>query len=125
MTATIIEKCKHILTKDEVREKADALARKMGEIDLLREQRKEIAARIKGDVDRLVLETKTLASAVLSGSEYRDTECAIEMNYDMSEVKVRRLDTKEVIRVRTMTPAEKQTELTLSRDLPQKKSKKE
>jgi fructose/tagatose bisphosphate aldolase len=108
---TTIEKCKHILTRDETREKADSLARKMGEIDGLREQKKEICSRIKSDVDRLANETKALALAVVSGYEYRDTECAVEMDFSKNEVRVVRLDTKEVLRSRTMTATERQADL--------------
>lgn len=122
---TTIEKCKHVLKESEKREYADKLARELSEIENLAEQRKEVAAKIKSEIDSKKLSVKELTNALLTGYEYRDTECVIQMDYKKNEVTVKRLDTSEIIRRRTMLPAERQRDFDeLNEEKPKEPAKK-
>jgi protein-disulfide isomerase len=126
---TTIEQCKHNLTENEKKARGDSLARKLAEIDSITEQRKEVAAKLKSQIDGIKLEIKQLGHTLLTGYEYRDTECVVIMDYKRNVVEVSRLDTGEIIRSRTMTVPERQRDFEeLEKEMepetePRKKSK--
>jgi hypothetical protein len=108
---TVIEQCKYIFTETELQEFAESMARKVAEMELLEDQKKEVAQQFKSKLDGLQNEIKRLAKYVRNRYDYRETECELLFDYEDNEVRYIRMDTGEVHRVRDMTAAEKQMKL--------------
>ena len=105
-------KCEFSAT--EIADKAKELAtanRKRGSIE---QQKKEIDADLKGKVEAQNSIIGRLSEQIMTGSEYRDVDCTIVMDYPaIGQKTIIRKDTGEEIKVELMTDEDKQLALDL------------
>ncbi len=97
---------------DELAEKRDALADAtiaVGEVEF----RKSSAAKaFKEELDALYAKCGQLSRQIRARSEFRMTDCVIEMNKpNVGEKTTIRLDTGEMVKVEVMTDSERQEEI--------------
>ena len=107
-TQIITKELPHTFSNSELREIADSLVAKLGEISVREVAKKNKAAELKAAIDKLKEEADELASKHRKGKEDRDVECEVTFNYDRKIVITVRTDTGEIIEERAMTAAELQ-----------------
>lgn len=106
---------KYTFTREEIEEHAGNLARKFGELEHQKLQKKEVVKAIDADISRIESRISELAAWVKDGYEYRNIDCEMVYNYDRREKIVTRLDTYEIVKRITMTANELQQDLGLTR----------
>jgi hypothetical protein len=99
------------LTRSEVEERADKLARLVKDRDAIDAERKQVARDYKTRMDDLSKEIGQLSEQVRSKREWRDVECTKERNEERGTVDFVRVDTGEVVESRALHPDERQVKL--------------
>ena len=99
------------LSHDEVNDRAQQLARILGERGTIELEAKEIASRAKQRMKKLDRKSQKLAEVVRTGVEHRDVECIERRVYDTNRIEVVRVDTGECVRWREMTAKDRQGDL--------------
>lgn len=96
------------LTLDEMREFGQRVARIAQEKTDLEDEKKEVAANFKKRIDTKDHEISGLCHCINSEREFRDVETKTQFNNSERTVSVIRCDTREIVRIRPMTPEEQQ-----------------
>ena len=104
------ERLKVVLTEDEIRITADMLAERIKRKEAKEDEKKDVIARYKNELDILESEIHLLASTVREKAEYRMVDIQTNCDYQRGTITVMRLDTGEIIRTRVMTAVERQME---------------
>lgn len=108
------EVLKHTFTQEEVISKAMESAQEIQALESSRETLKEVSAQFKADIAKHEKRILELSRQINQGYDYRDMEC--EWHIDVPEPGMKslfRLDSRELVRVDSMLPSEKQQELPL------------
>jgi hypothetical protein len=89
-----------------------SLAIKMGqagtEIAQAEDQLAAVKSQFKARIDAAKAKSNEYASIANAGVEYRKVDCHLTKDYQQNTVRIRRLDTFELVSERTMTTAERQ-----------------
>lgn len=100
------------LTDDEIRLRGVEAAKLSRLIDSTEAEAKMTAKMFKEDIERLAKEHSRLTEQIWAGQEYREVQIEERKCWGDQKVETIRLDTREIIDVRPMTPQE------LARPLP-------
>lgn len=96
------------LTNDEKMIYGQTNAREVELAMRVEDEKKEAMAVFKSRIEGHHNEVKRLSHIVSSGIEYRKVECEKTLNFATGKTTITRLDTKETVQVRDMTPEEQQ-----------------
>ena len=112
------EKCteylRYTFTVEETIENAQDLARRTMALAELELKKKQLAADIKAETDKVTAEVAKLARWVNDGYDFREIQCLIRFNDPRNGKKtIFREDTGEVVRTDDMDGSESQEELPL------------
>lgn len=109
MPVKLTERLRCVFSDDEQVEHGKLIARAAQKWSELEQQKKEIDAQIKGEIEQQKSIVQRLSSAISMGYEYRDVETHFVMDTPSPGTKtVVRVDTGEVLRTEPMTSSEKQ-----------------
>ena len=96
------------LTDKELRERSIELAQVLDDVGAAEHEKKAATARFNEAIETLNSRSRTLGSAVKSGTEVRQVECRWIQNMAEIKMELRRDDTGEVVESRPMTKEERQ-----------------
>lgn len=96
------------LSQEEFNVKALEYAQMQGRIDEVEEKRKQVNSRYKDHIGGLRSRSNTLRRVVTDRKEKRDVPCTWYADWGSNSMLLRRDDTQEVVRARTMTSDELQ-----------------
>lgn len=113
-----------ILSADEVAERADRMSHLLAEHDQKDAAQKAQAKHAKSQIEEIAAKIRHLGDEVRDKATYREVEIERTFDYEDKEVTERRLDTKDVIDRRPMTPEELQMGLFGGDDDPKKPDEK-
>lgn len=105
-TTTFFDKLGVPLNEDEVRQRGEAIARKMHEVEELKAEKKSANSTIKEREKKLVAELEQLAREVRTKTEDRQIECREKKSTDPGMIDIMRLDDNSLVRQRAMTEKE-------------------
>ena len=105
------EYLKYELSVEEIRDFADDLSRKIGELELKELAKKDVVKSLDADIAKIKTEISTTATKVKDKYEYRNVDCEVEYDYDKKTKTYRRLDTGE--RYKTYPLTEDELQLTM------------
>lgn len=118
----IVEVLPVILTEEEAKAKAKALARKLREIGTLEAAAKDAAAEARKEIKAAQATADLLAHEVDTGKESRPVECYEVPNLEAKTMELYREDTGELVRTRSMDYEDRQEHLPLSTVKPSRKA---
>jgi hypothetical protein len=96
------------LTDEELNSKRDQAARLVLESEVIEQQRKDEASRLKGELDTRKTAISRLATEIQERKENRPVEVRREKDTVRGVEETIRCDTGEVVGFRTLSPAERQ-----------------
>lgn len=102
---------KYELTKKELLQAGEDLAKAIDETQMLEEQKKSAVDDFKARVAAKEAEITIKQRLVRNKNEFRPVECEVTMNYTTLKAKVVRVDTKAVVQERDLTYEEKQMKI--------------
>ncbi len=108
MMAKIFETLKCDLTDEELLETGRQLARAQSNLTHAEANKKQIDARLKGEIDGYRLQAAELSERVNTGYELRAVECKEVPDRLNLNVQIIRMDTGELVRQRAMTERERE-----------------
>lgn len=112
-TREITRSLKCPLTDAEIEAGGRELARKIGQLAQLEDEKRAAMSQYKSDIDRITSDIRSLGLKVANGYEFRDITCVIEYDFDRKQVIITRTDLGTIVEERTMTPQEAQMALEL------------
>lgn len=101
------------LTKEELLEKSQELAKSQLDIKDAEARAKDVAADFKAVIAKLDATIGILSRAITNGYEYRDVECEWDFNYETGTKTLTRNDTLAIIKVEPISDYERQQNLPL------------
>lgn len=99
------------LSDAEVAKLARELVDTRGKIAGKEAEKKAADAAIKGDIELLEESATKLQEIIRDGTRKQDIDCEVQWDWKTCEVRLMRLDTKEVVKRRTMNADERQKEM--------------
>lgn len=101
------------LTDEEMRERGHRMGGLRAELEGIELRKKSLTADLTAEKKRLEAEQSKLAMILREGQELRDVQVEVHRDYAHGEQIERRTDTDAIVRKRTLTIEEMQTELPL------------
>ena len=108
-------------TEDEKKKIAEDMARKLTQLRQKQDDKKAIAAELKGEIDSLQAEIALAATRFNNGYEMRDVKCKVRPDWDQKTWEFIRDDTGEIAKIEKMTADDLQQNLRLAVDNESKK----
>ena len=97
-----------VLTKDELLDKSQELAKSQLDIKDAEARAKDVAADFKAIIAKLNASISILSRAITNGYEYRDVDCEWEFDYKDGVKTLIRIDTRDVVRKESISIHERQ-----------------
>lgn len=99
------------VNSDPSTEQASELARLMTELESVQSQRKSLKLENKVELDKLALDNELLRMRISLRYEMRDVSCTWYVNWSTGRKALVRMDTKDVVQEKQLSPEERQLEL--------------
>lgn len=110
----VTEYLKYTFTQAETEAHSQELARQIQALQRLEDQRKEVVANLKAQIEAASGTARDLSQKITNGYEYRNIECEVMLNTPARGRKsIYRLDTNAFVREMAMTADELQGDLPL------------
>ncbi len=104
-------------TKDEMLEMGHDLSRASQSRRSLEQQKKQIDAQLKGQIEEQNTAIERLSNAIFNGCEWRNVECRVELDTPSTGRKrIVRIDTGEEVRIILMTDEDRQLVMDLQNE---------
>jgi hypothetical protein len=111
LSKEVIRSVKCTLTAAEIEAGGRDLARKIGTLAQLEDNKKAATSQYKSEIDRVSAEIRSLGLKVANGYEFRELTCDTVYDFDLKRASVICRSTGEVVETRIMTAQEVQLSL--------------
>ena len=98
-------------SREEKEDMSQLLARRISELGMAEVHKKEIVKSLDADISKFESEIKDLATKVKDGYTYKNIDCNVIMDYNLKTYSIIRKDTGELVKERSLTVDELQTEM--------------
>lgn len=99
------------LSDDEFKFESSEFAKKQKSLESLKEHKKDVVKQLGKDIKVLEAEVSAAATIVETKKAIRSVQCRVEFNNRTETAKVYRIDTGDIVNVRSMTQEELQMNL--------------
>lgn len=104
-----LQKLKCFLGDPEILEIANLMANQGETLSELKEEAKRATTAYKGKIKEIADQISILQRKILNKFEFRHVECEERFDFKAGKITVIRIDTGEIVEVRDMTAADRQT----------------
>lgn len=98
-------------TASEIEEMKDLLCKTTNDEETKEQEKKEVMAQFKAELENIKTTRISLARAVTVGYRYEEVKCEIEKDWGRGWITIKRLDNGETVEDRQMNAVEKQLEI--------------
>ncbi len=106
-----IVQAKYSFTKNEMKDIAEKMAERQGDLNIAENEKKSVLSQFKDKIDRVKLDIQVLSRNYRDGYEHRDYECNVVKDFKRKEVVFKDVHTGKVVLRKQFGPGDAQHEM--------------